>query len=182
MIQVNVVETQNVVRSPSCRRMKNNLKEPYIAPEAPYRPSDQPRPPPLSKETTPQTGETPTNHSPAPSSRANERASRSRRTNDGAAGVPPTQTPREGTHCSRSPPQPDSERSGNHGQGSQPIFRKRRLGCWGSRPYWGSEKEERIQQRQRRNNILKLFFLGLCFYYFLLTAEFQIDKFKLWSK
>ena len=37
-------ETQNVARSTLCRRMKTNLKEQYMAPKVPNRPSEPPSP------------------------------------------------------------------------------------------------------------------------------------------
>ena len=39
-------ETQEVARSPACRRMKTNLKEPYTPPRVPSRPEESPPPPP----------------------------------------------------------------------------------------------------------------------------------------
>ena len=39
-------ETQDVARSPACRRMKTNLKEPYTPPRVPSRPVESPPPPP----------------------------------------------------------------------------------------------------------------------------------------
>ena len=39
-------ETQDVARSPACRRMKTNLREPYTPPKVPNRPVESPPPPP----------------------------------------------------------------------------------------------------------------------------------------
>ena len=88
-------DTQGVARSPSCRRVKANLTEYYTAPQCPVIPPEPQHAPQPTNEASARTGDPSNNQHPALRNRANERASRPRRTNEGSALTSSDREPRK---------------------------------------------------------------------------------------